>query len=134
MTHHPHVHGIVPGGGLSTNGLRRVSCRADFFLPERVLSRLFRPLFTEDLNKAFQAGELKFFGEHQSLADEATFVNWLKPMKQIEWVVYAKRPFARPKAVLADLSRYEPQGCGKCRKCRSSFLPPIEWRSPIVVC
>jgi predicted RNA-binding Zn-ribbon protein involved in translation (DUF1610 family) len=67
---------------------------------------LFRRLFTEDLNKAFQAGELKFFGEHQSLADEATFANWLKPMKQIEWVVYAKRPFAGPKAVLAYLSRY----------------------------
>jgi hypothetical protein len=106
MTHHPHVHGIVPGGGLSTNGQRWVSCRPGFFLPVRVLSRLFRRLFMEDLNKAFQAGELKFFGEHQSLADEATFVNWLKPMKQIEWVVYAKRPFAGPKAVLAYLSRY----------------------------
>ena len=106
MTHHPHVHGIVPGGGLSTNGQRWVSCRPGFFLPVRVLSRLFRRLFMEDLNKAFQAGELKFFGEHQSLADEATFANWLKPMKQIEWVVYAKRPFAGPKAVLAYLSRY----------------------------
>ena len=106
MTHHPHVHGIVPGGGLSTNGQRWVSCRPGFFLPVRVLSRLFRRLFTEDLNKAFQAGELKFFGEHQSLADETTFANWLKPMKQIEWVVYAKRPFAGPKAVLAYLSRY----------------------------
>jgi hypothetical protein len=106
MPHHPHVHGIIPGGGLSTNGQRWVSCRPGFFLPVRVLSRLFRRLFTEDLNKAFQAGELKFFGEHQSLTDEATFVNWLKPMKQIEWVVYAKRPFAGPKAVLAYLSRY----------------------------
>ena len=106
MPHHPHVHGIVPGGGLSTNGQRWVSCRPGFFLPVRVLSRLFRRLFMEDLNKAFQAGELKFFGEHQSLADEATFANWLKPMKQIEWVVYAKRPFAGPKAVLAYLSRY----------------------------
>lgn len=106
MTHHPHVHGIVPGGGLSTNGQRWVSCSPGFFLPVRVLSRLFRRLFTEDLNKAFQAGELTFFGEHQSLADEATFANWLKPMKQIEWVVYAKRPFAGPKAVLAYLSRY----------------------------
>ena len=106
MPHHPHVHGIIPGGGLSTNGQRWVSCRPGFFLPVRVLSRLFRRLFTEDLNKAFQAGELKFFGEHQSLADEATFANWLKPMKQIEWVVYAKRPFAGPKAVLAYLSRY----------------------------
>jgi hypothetical protein len=106
MPHHPHVHGILPGGGLSTNGQRWVSCRPGFFLPVRVLSRLFRRLFTEDLNKAFQAGELKFFGEHQSLADEATFANWLRPMKQIEWVVYAKRPFAGPKAVLAYLSRY----------------------------
>ena len=106
MPHHPHVHGILPGGGLSTNGQRWVSCRPGFFLPVRVLSRLFRRLFTEDLNKAFQAGELKFFGEQQSLADEATFANWLRPMKQIEWVVYAKRPFAGPKAVLAYLSRY----------------------------
>jgi hypothetical protein len=128
------VHGIVPGGGLSTNGQRWVSCRAGFFLSVRVLSRLFRRLFTENFNKAFQAGELKLFGEHQSLADEATFANWLKPMKQIKWVVYAKRPFARPKAVLAYLSRYDPQGCGKCRKYRSSFLPLIEWRSPIVAC
>jgi hypothetical protein len=106
MVHHPHVHGIVPGGGLSIDGQRWVSCKPGFFLPVRVLSRLFRRLFMEDLSKAFQAGELKFFGEHQSLADTTAFANWLKPMKQIEWVVYAKRPFAGPKAVLAYLSRY----------------------------
>jgi hypothetical protein len=106
MVHHPHVHGIVPGGGLSIDGQRWVSCKPGFFLPVRVLSRLFRRLFMEDLSKAFQAGELKFFGEHQSLADATAFANWLKPMKQIEWVVYAKRPFAGPKAVLAYLSRY----------------------------
>ncbi len=106
MMHHPHVHGIVPGGGLSMDGERWVSCKPGFFLSVRVLSRLFRRLFLERLNQAFQAGELKFFGEHQSLADTTAFADWLKPMKQIDWVVYAKRSFAGPKAVLAYLSRY----------------------------
>jgi hypothetical protein len=106
MTHHPHVHGIVPGGGLSMDGQRWISCKPGFFLSVQVLSRLFRRLFMEDLNKAFQSGELKFFGEHQSLADATAFADWLKPMKKIDWVVYAKRPFAGPEAVLAYLSRY----------------------------
>jgi len=106
MPHHPHVHGIVPGGGLSMDGQRWVSCKPGFFLSVRVLSQLFRRLFMESLNKAFQSGELKFFGEHQRLADATAFADWLKPMKQIDWVVYAKRPFAGPKAVLAYLSRY----------------------------
>ena len=75
MVNHPHVHGIVPGGGLSIDGQRWVSCKPGFFLPVRVLSRLFRRLFMEDLSKAFQAGELKFFGEHQSLADATAFAN-----------------------------------------------------------
>jgi len=106
MTHHPHVHGIVPGGGLSGEGERWVACKPGFFLPVRVLSRLFRRLFLEKLRDAHHAGKLQFFGEHQALAEETTFTDWLKPLRQIEWVVYAKRPFAGPAAVLAYLSRY----------------------------
>jgi hypothetical protein len=106
MTHHPHVHGIVPGGGLSLDGERWVACRPGFFLPVRVLSRLFRRLFLEQLSDAHRAGTLQFFGEHQSLAEAKTFADWLKPLRQCEWVVYAKRPFAGPDAVLAYLSRY----------------------------
>ena len=106
MTHHPHVHGIVPGGGLSLDGERWVACRPGFFLPVRVLSRLFRRLFLEKLSDAHRAGTLQFFGEHQSLVEAQTFADWLKPMRQCEWVVYAKRPFAGPDAVLAYLSRY----------------------------
>jgi hypothetical protein len=106
MIHHPHVHGIVPGGGLSIDGEQWIHCRPGFFLPVRVLSRLFRRLFLERLNQAYQAGELKFFGEHQSLANTRAFDNWIKPLRKIEWVVYAKRPFAGPEAVLAYLSRY----------------------------
>jgi hypothetical protein len=106
MTHHPHVHGIVPGGGLSPDGERWIACRRGFFLPVRVLSRLFRRRFLEELEKAHRAGQLRFFGEHDGLADTTTFAHWLAPMRACEWVVYAKRPFAGPKAVLAYLSRY----------------------------
>ncbi len=106
MTHHPHVHGIVPGGGLSLDGERWVACRPGFFLSVRVLSRLFRRLFLEKLSNAYQAGQLQFFGEHQALAKTEAFNQWLKPLRQCEWVVYAKRPFAGPAAVLAYLSRY----------------------------
>jgi len=106
MTHHPHVHGIVPGGGLSIDGEQWIHCRSGFFLPVRVLSRLFRRLFLERLNQAYQAGELKFFGEHQVLTDAGAFLDWIKPLRKIEWVVYAKRPFAGPEQVLAYLSRY----------------------------
>jgi predicted RNA-binding Zn-ribbon protein involved in translation (DUF1610 family) len=106
MTHHPHVHGIVPGGGLSINGEQWIHCRPGFFLPVRVLSRLFRRLFLERLNDAYQAGQLRFFGDHQSLVHADAFSNWLKPLRQTEWVVYAKRPFAGPEAVLLYLSRY----------------------------
>jgi len=106
MTHHPHVHGIVPGGGLSIDGEQWIHCRPGFFLPVRVLSRLFRRLFLERLVEAYQAGELKFFGQHQVLADARAFLDWIKPLQKIEWVVYAKRPFAGPEAVLAYLSRY----------------------------
>ena len=106
LTHHPHVHGIVPGGGLSPNGTRWVACRPGFFLPVRVLSRLFRRRFLEELRQLHNAGKLQFFGEHVALADASAFRTWLAPMRQCEWVVYAKRPFAGPAAVLAYLSRY----------------------------
>ena len=106
LTHHPHVHGIVPGGGLSLDGERWVSCRPGFFLPVRVLSRLFRRRFLEALAQAHQAGQLKFFGEHARLADATAFAQWLAPLRKCEWVVYAKRPFAGQAAVLAYLSRY----------------------------
>jgi hypothetical protein len=106
LTHHPHVHGIVPGGGLAPDGKSWVACRPGFFLPVRVLSRLFRRRFLEELQRLHQTGRLKFFGEHAALADDRTFAAWLAPMRQCEWVVYAKRPFAGPAAVLAYLSRY----------------------------
>ena len=106
MPHHPHVHGIVPGGGLSIDGEQWIHCRPGFFLPVRVLSRLFRRLFLEKLNQGYQSGDLKFFGEHQLLAKEKAFANWIKPLRKIEWVVYAKRPFAGPEVVLAYLARY----------------------------
>jgi len=106
MPHHPHVHGIVPGGGLSLDGEQWIHCRSGFFLPVRVLSRLFRRLFLERLNQAYQADNLKLFGKHRLLAKAKAFDNWIKPLRKIEWVVYAKRPFAGPEAVLAYLSRY----------------------------
>jgi hypothetical protein len=106
MTHHPHVHGIVPGGGLSLDGERWVPCKRGFFLPVRVLSRRFRTLFLKGLLEAHRNGELHFFGESAALADTQAFERWLKPLWQCEWVVYAKRPFAGPDAVLAYLSRY----------------------------
>ena len=106
LTHHPHVHGIVPGGGLALDAERWVPCRPGFFLPVRVLSRLFRRRFLEELTAAHGRGQLHFFGEHADLADPAAFADWLAPLRQCEWVVYAKRPFAGPAAVLAYLSRY----------------------------
>jgi predicted RNA-binding Zn-ribbon protein involved in translation (DUF1610 family) len=106
LTHHPHVHGIVPGGGIALHGKRWVACRPGFFLPVRVLSRLFRRRFLEELDHVHRTGRLQFFGEHAALADARTFARWLAPLRQCEWVVYAKRPFAGPEAVLAYLSRY----------------------------
>ena len=106
LTHHPHVHGIVPGGGLAPDGKRWIACRPGFFLSVRVLSRLFRRRFVEELLRVHQAGKLRFFGEHAALADAKVFKEWLAPLRQCEWVVYAKRPFAGPQAVLAYLSRY----------------------------
>jgi len=106
LTHHPHVHGIVPGGGLSPAGDHWVACKPGFFLPVRVLSRLFRRLFLDQLAAAHRTGQLQFFGEHAALADAQAFAAWLAPLRQQEWVVYAKRPFAGPAAVLAYLARY----------------------------
>ena len=106
MTHHPHVHMIVPGGGLSADGTRWISSRKNFFLSVRVLSRLYRRLILEGLAKLHKAGKLLFFGDHAELADPEVFGAFLQPLHKIDWVVYAKEPFAGPKAVLAYLSRY----------------------------
>ena len=106
LTHHPHVHGIVPGGGVSLDGERWVNCKPGFFLSVRVLSRLFRRRFLEALATVHRDGRLQFFGEHATLTDASAFAQWLAPLRQCEWVVYAKRPFAGPAAVLAYLSRY----------------------------
>jgi predicted Zn-ribbon and HTH transcriptional regulator len=106
LTHHPHVHMIVPGGGISPDGERWVSCRPGFFLPVRVLSRLFRRLFLEKLIATHQAGRLSFFDDHAYLAEAQSFAAYLAPLRKADWVVYAKRPFRGPEAVLAYLSRY----------------------------
>ncbi|MCJ8298770.1 MAG: transposase, partial [Pseudomonadales bacterium] len=104
LTHHPHVHGIVPGGGISLDGKRWVQCRSGYFLPVRVLSRLFRRLYLQKLCRLH--AQLQFFGGHTALSEEESFRKWINPLKHIEWVVYAKKPFAGPEAVLAYLSRY----------------------------
>ena len=106
MTHHPHIHMIVPGGGLSPDGARWIACKPGFFLPVRVLSRLFRRLFLEGLAALHHAGRLAFFGDLAALAGKEAFEAALAPLRRSEWVVYAKRPFAGPEAVLAYLSRY----------------------------
>ena len=106
MTHHPHVHCIVPGGGLSKDGTRWVSCKKGFFLPVRVLSRLFRRLFVEQLIDAHQKGLLEFHATLSELNEFDAFEQFLRPVRKVDWVVYAKRPFHGPKAVLDYLSRY----------------------------
>jgi hypothetical protein len=106
MTHHPHVHMIVPGGGLSVDGAKWIACRKNFFLSVRVLSRLYRRLILEGLVRLHKARKLQFFGDHADLARTTAFNDFLKPLRKIDWVVYAKEPFAGPKAVLAYLSRY----------------------------
>jgi hypothetical protein len=106
LTHHPHVHMIVPGGGISLDGQCWVSGRPGFFLPVRVLSRLFRRLFLKMLAVANAADRLAFFGNHAALANRAAFAAFLAPLRKAEWVVYAKKPFGGPQAVLAYLSRY----------------------------
>jgi hypothetical protein len=106
LSHHPHVHVIVPGGGLSQDGSRWIACKPGFFLPVRVLSRLFRRLFLESLAALHAAGRLAFFGNLAPLADPRAFDAALAPLRRSEWVVYAKRPFAGPQAVLAYLAGY----------------------------
>ena len=106
LHHHPHVHCVVPGGGPSLDGTRWIACRPGFFLPVRVLSRLFRRLFLDELRAAFEAGELGFFGDLAELADPAAFARRLRELRRVEWVVYAKPPFGGPEQVLAYLGRY----------------------------
>src|SRR6202140_2882879 len=106
LTHHPHVHMIVPGGGISADGSRWVPCRPDFTPPVGVLSCRSRGLFLAKPRAAPQAGPLKFFGVHARLDDARAFKAYLAPLRKIEWVVYAKRPFGGPRAVLAYLPRY----------------------------
>ncbi len=101
LTHHPHLHCIVPGGGISPDGGHWVSCRPGFFLPVRVLSRLFRRLFLDKLAAAHDARRLRFFGTHAKLVELGAFADYIGPLRKAEWVVYAKRPFAGPEAVLA---------------------------------
>jgi hypothetical protein len=106
MTHHPHVHMIVPGGGIATDGTRWIAKRPNFLLPVLVLSKLFRRLMLERLTAAHAEGLLSFYGAHAHLADAGMFADYLAPLKKTRWFVYAKRPFAGPKSVLAYLSRY----------------------------
>jgi len=106
LSHHPHLHCVVPGGGLSPDGSRWISCRPRFFLPVAVLSRLFRRLFLEDLQKAFTAGELRFFSSLAQLSDAAAFRRHLDRVRNINWVVFAKPPFASAEQVLSYVGRY----------------------------
>jgi len=103
---HPHLHCVVPGGGLSPDGQRWISCPPGFFLPVRVLSRLFRRLFLESFERAFDSGKLRFFAALEPLRERAAFDRHLAPVKSCEWVVYAKRPFAGPQQVLDYVGRY----------------------------
>jgi hypothetical protein len=106
LMHHPHVHCLVPGGGIAPDGKSWIACRPGFFLPVRVLSRMFRGLFLHYLEKAFAAGELRFFSAYHPLHEPAAFRRYLTPVHRTEWVVYAKRPFAGPAQVLDYVGRY----------------------------
>ena len=106
LQHHPHLHCVVPGGGLSADGERWISCRPGFFLPVRVLSRLFRRLFLAQLQGAFETGRLRFFNALEPLQAPGAFARYLAPVRQAEWVVYAKPPFGGPRHVLEYLGRY----------------------------
>lgn len=106
LLHHPHLHCVVAGGGLSADGARWISCRPNFFLPVRVLSRLFRRLFLESLAKAFETSKLTFAGSLEALSDRRVFLRHIAPARKTEWVVYAKAPFAGPEQVLAYVARY----------------------------
>jgi len=106
LTHHPHIHMIVPGGGISPDGERWIHSRPAFLLPVRVLGALFRRLFLTRLLAMHEAGQLAFFGNLAPLAERCAFLRHLSPARKKRWIVYAKPPFAGPKAVLAYLSRY----------------------------
>ena len=106
LTHHPHVHMIVPGGGISLDGMRWVACRPNFFLSVQVLSCLFRRLVLQKLAAAHQAGTLQFFGKHAALTHVRAFTGYLAPLRNSKWVVYCKRPFGGPEEVLRYLARY----------------------------
>lgn len=106
LSFHPHLHCVVPGGGLSPDGTQWISCRPGFFLPVRVLSMLFRRLFLAALEKAFNAGELQFFSSLQPLREPSAFRRYLDPIRRTNWVVYAKSPFAGPEQVLEYVGRY----------------------------
>ena len=106
LTHHPHVHMVVPGGGIALDGTRWISTRPAFLLPVRVLGKLFRRLFLTRLIQLYDAGKLAFFGSLASLTERRAFLRHLAPVRKTRWVVYAKAPFAGPEAVLAYLSRY----------------------------
>jgi hypothetical protein len=106
LMHHPHLHCLVPGGGIAPDGQSWIACKPGFFLPVRVLSRMFRGLFLHYLEKAFSAGQLKFFAEHRHLQEPAAFHRYLAPTYHAEWVVYAKPPFAGPAQVLEYVGRY----------------------------
>jgi hypothetical protein len=105
LQHHPHIHFVIPGGGLSPDG-EWISCLPGFFLPVKVLSRLFRRLFLEALREAYEKNQLRFFGELEALKEPAAFRAYLQPLKESEWVVYAKKPFGGPQHVLEYLGRY----------------------------
>jgi Putative transposase/Transposase zinc-binding domain len=106
LLHHPHLHCVVSGGGLSADGSQWICCRNGFFLSVRVLSRLFRRLFLEQLCNAFDVGNLEFFSSLESLRNPSAFRNYLAPLREVEWVIYAKRPFAGPEQVLDYVGRY----------------------------
>ena len=106
LTHHPHLHCVVPGGGISPDGKRWISCRPDFFLPVPVLARLLRRLFLDYLRQAFDAGDLQFFSSLEPLRERNAFLRHIAPIRKKDWVVYAKPPFAGPEEVLKYVARY----------------------------
>ncbi|ASY60874.1 IS91 family transposase [Sinorhizobium sp. CCBAU 05631] len=106
LLHHPHLHCVVPGGGFSPDGMRWIACKPGFFLPVRVLSRLFRRLFLEHMENAFDAGQLQFFSDLRALSERNAFRRYLAPLRKADWVVYAKPPFAGPEKVLDYVGRY----------------------------
>jgi hypothetical protein len=127
MTHHPHVHMIVPGGGISLDGTRWVACRPNFLLPVKVLSRLFRRLMLQMLLAAHEASRLQFFGDHAHLAGKAAFKAWLAPLHRTKWFVYSKRPFAGPEQVLAFTFSYKDYRIEGPGRYKSMTLNPGEF-------